>query len=66
MRELIGQILRQDPRPAYERADPTLQRYGMKLYDLDVRWETRNGVAQVTEIVESERIERAVDRAEPD
>ena len=66
LRELICQILRQDPRPAYERADPTLQRYGMKLYDLDVRWETRNGVAQVTEIVESERVERAVDRARSD
>jgi tRNA-Thr(GGU) m(6)t(6)A37 methyltransferase TsaA len=52
LRELITQILRQDPRPAYERADPTPQRHGMKLYDLDVRWETRDGVAYVTEIVE--------------
>ena len=52
LRELITQILRQDPRPAYERADPTPQRHGMKLYDLDVRWETRDRVAYVTEIVE--------------
>lgn len=54
LRELIGQILRQDPRPAYERADPAPQRHGMKLYNLDVRWETRDGVAQVMEIVEQE------------
>ena len=51
LRELITQILRQDPRPAYQRADPTPQRYGMKLYNLDVRWEMRDGRAQVTEIV---------------
>ena len=51
LRELIAQILRQDPRPAYQRADPTPQRYGMKLYNLDVRWEMRDGMAQVTEIV---------------
>lgn len=66
LRELIYQILRQDPRPAYERADPTPQRHGMKLYDLDVRWETRDGVAYVTEIVEREPGTGAVDRAAPD
>ena len=52
LRELISQILRQDPRPAYERADPDPQTYSMKLYNLDVRWETRDGAAYVTEIVE--------------
>jgi tRNA-Thr(GGU) m(6)t(6)A37 methyltransferase TsaA len=56
LRELIGQILRQDPRPAYERADPTPQLHGMKLYDLDVLWEIRGGVAYVTEIVECEPV----------
>lgn len=65
LRELICQILRQDPRPAYERTDPTPQRYGMKLYGLDVRWETRGGVAYVTEIVEREPGAGAVDRAVP-
>ena len=51
LRELIGQILRQDPRPAYERADPDPQAHGMKLYNLDVRWETRGWTAYVTEII---------------
>ena len=50
LRELINQLLRQDPRPAYARADPTPQVHGMKLYNLDVRWETRGGTAYVTEI----------------
>ena len=51
LQELIRQILRQDPRPAYERANSESQAYGMKLYNLNVRWETRGGAAYVTEIV---------------
>lgn len=51
LRELIIQILQQDPRPAYERNDSTPQRYGMKLYNCDVRWEMRDGVAHVIDIV---------------
>jgi tRNA-Thr(GGU) m(6)t(6)A37 methyltransferase TsaA len=51
LRELIVQILRQDPRPAYQRGNVARQRYGMKLYDFDLRWEMRGGMAHVTEIV---------------
>lgn len=51
LRELITQILRQDPRPTYERTDPAPRRYGMKLYDRDVRWEMRGNMAYVTEIL---------------
>ena len=51
LRELIVQILRQDPRPAYERTDPAPKRYGMKLYDCNVRWEMRSGAVYVTEII---------------
>ena len=54
LRELITQILRQDPRPAYERADPIPRLHGMKLYNLDVRWEMRDGAVYVTNIVERE------------
>jgi len=50
LHELITQILRQDPRPAYERASSTAQHYGMRVYDYDVHWEIRQGVAYVTEI----------------
>lgn len=51
LRELITQILQQDPRPAYEAVDVTPQHYGMKLFDYDVRWEMRDNVAYVTEIL---------------
>jgi len=35
---LIGQILQQDPRPQYQQPEPE-RIYGMKLLDLDVRWQ---------------------------
>ncbi|MCC9000726.1 MAG: tRNA (N6-threonylcarbamoyladenosine(37)-N6)-methyltransferase TrmO [Candidatus Contendobacter sp.] len=50
LRELIAQILRQDPRPAYQQAACALRQYGMTLYDCDVQWEVRDGVAYVLEI----------------
>jgi tRNA-Thr(GGU) m(6)t(6)A37 methyltransferase TsaA len=34
---LIEEVLQQDPKPAYQEPDPE-RIYGMKLYDLDVRW----------------------------
>lgn len=36
--ELIIQILQQDPRPQYQQPEPE-RVYGMKLLDLDVRWQ---------------------------
>lgn len=37
---LITQVLQQDPRPQYQQPDPE-RVYGMKLLDLDVRWQYR-------------------------
>lgn len=52
LRELLVQLLRQDPRPAYqERACRAPRRYGMRLYDCDVRWEMRDATAYVTDIL---------------
>ncbi len=50
LRELITQILRQDPRPAYERQQADQHRYGMKLYDFDLHWEVCGEIALVTAI----------------
>lgn len=47
---LITQILRQDPRPAYGRDRAAPQRYGMKLYNFDLRWEICGDTASVIEI----------------
>jgi tRNA (adenine37-N6)-methyltransferase len=35
--DLIKQLLQQNPKPAYQEPDPS-RVFGMKLYDLDVRW----------------------------
>lgn len=47
--ELITGVLSQDPRPAYKQ-DQTDRQYGMKLYDLDVRWVVENDVVRVLQI----------------
>jgi tRNA-Thr(GGU) m(6)t(6)A37 methyltransferase TsaA len=36
---LITQVLQQDPRPGYMERYPERTEFGMRLYDLDVRWE---------------------------
>jgi tRNA-Thr(GGU) m(6)t(6)A37 methyltransferase TsaA len=51
LRELIIQILRQDPRPAYERGKATSQQYGIKLYNFDIKWKAVDGIAYVIEIL---------------
>jgi tRNA (adenine37-N6)-methyltransferase len=51
LRELLIQLLRQDPRPAHERAHRASRCYGMRLYDCDVRWEMRDAMVYVTEIL---------------
>lgn len=47
---LILQVVGYDPRPAFKGSDAT-RTYGVKLYDLDVRFVVRDGVATIAEIV---------------
>ena len=47
---LICQVIGQDPRPAFKKED-SVRIYGVKLYDLDVRFAVKDGVATVAEIV---------------
>lgn len=42
LRELIKQVLQQDPRPQYQTPDPD-RRYAMKLLDVDVAWFYQQG-----------------------
>lgn len=51
LRELVTQLLAYDPRPAY-RSDSQAERdYGVKLYDLDVRWRMHGDAAEVTALL---------------
>ncbi len=47
LRELITQLLAQDPRPGYRRGEDEGREYGMRLYDFDLRWRVADGVAEV-------------------
>lgn len=54
LRELIEQILQYDPRPAYRKDQEVERIYGLRLFDLDVRWRAGEGWARVVELVEVE------------
>jgi tRNA-Thr(GGU) m(6)t(6)A37 methyltransferase TsaA len=46
---LLGEVLAQDPRPAY--ANDPCRRYGFRLYDLEIRWRCAGSCALVEEIL---------------
>jgi len=48
---LIEQMLRQDPRPGYMDRYPGRDAFVMRIYDLEVHWTLRHGVARVTAVV---------------
>jgi tRNA-Thr(GGU) m(6)t(6)A37 methyltransferase TsaA len=50
LRELIVQVLRQDPRPGYMDRYPERKEFGMRLYDLNVSWRLENGQVVVTDL----------------
>jgi tRNA (adenine37-N6)-methyltransferase len=45
---LIEQLLKMDPRPAYYKAAPQKNHFGMKVYDFNVLWKIAEGTAYVT------------------
>ena len=48
LRELIIQILCQDPRPAWRPKDTDKKQYGMVLYDLNIKWKkVKNGISVI-------------------
>lgn len=47
---LIRDLLGQDPRPAYKKTGHDPRIYGMRLYDIDVHWQSVNGRIQVTNL----------------
>lgn len=52
LRDLIESVLTLDPRPAYKREAEPERVFGIRLYDLDVRWRVpEEGVAEVVELL---------------
>ncbi len=50
LRELIRQVLRQDPRPAYRDARDEQREYGMHLHDFNIRWRHDGDLVRVLAI----------------
>ncbi len=50
LKHFIGEVLAQDPRPAYRRSQDDERLYGVKLYDFNVQWRVRGGVTEVVAI----------------
>jgi tRNA-Thr(GGU) m(6)t(6)A37 methyltransferase TsaA len=51
---LLAQILRQDPRPGYMDRYPDRTEFGMRLYDLEIRWRLTGDGIQVTAVKPAE------------
>ncbi|MNE85820.1 putative tRNA (adenine(37)-N6)-methyltransferase [compost metagenome] len=39
LRQLVSEVLAQDPRPAYKKGKPDEKLYGVRLFDLNVRFQ---------------------------
>jgi len=50
LKKLITQILEYDPRPAYYPKKSKRNTFGVKLFDLDIKWEVKENTATVTAI----------------
>lgn len=53
LRLLITQILQQDPRPGYMDRYPERTEFGMRLYELDVRWRLSKDLAFVISVTDA-------------
>ena len=51
---LIKQVLEQDPRPAYKKAKTDNKEYGIRLYDLNIKWQV-NGHACLVIAIQQEQ-----------
>ena len=50
LRAFISSVLQQDPRPAWRKKDIDDKRYGMTLYDLNIKWQIQENQIHVLSI----------------
>lgn len=50
LKDLIEEIVHQDPRPAYKKKSDEKQSYAFKLYDFDVVWSVENSIATIEKL----------------
>ncbi|AZZ98197.1 tRNA (N6-threonylcarbamoyladenosine(37)-N6)-methyltransferase TrmO [Pseudoalteromonas sp. R3] len=54
LRAFIGNVLKQDPRPAYKKKQENPQNYGMNLYNFNIRWQVDGEHNHVLEVAIAE------------
>lgn len=54
LRDLIVQMIRTDPRPAYYNRKPKKDRFGTRIHDLEVKWMCRGSEALVEAVLAAE------------
>ncbi|WP_038149280.1 tRNA (N6-threonylcarbamoyladenosine(37)-N6)-methyltransferase TrmO [Tolumonas lignilytica] len=52
IRDFLLQVIAQDPRPAYRKADDDDKIYGVRLLNFNVKWQVREGVAIISAITD--------------
>ncbi|MCH8502058.1 MAG: tRNA (N6-threonylcarbamoyladenosine(37)-N6)-methyltransferase TrmO [Aliidiomarina sp.] len=50
LRQLISEVLGQDPRPGYQREQNWQKEYGMHLYHYNIKWRVQDNIATVTQV----------------
>lgn len=50
LRELIAQVLAQDPRPGYMNRYPERREFGLRLYDREIRWRISDSTMEVLSV----------------
>ena len=56
LRDLISQVLNQDPRPAWRIKEQDEQQYGMTLFEFNIKWQINKDTISVTAINKLENI----------
>lgn len=51
LRQLVEQVLQADPRPAYRAKRKGIQSFGIRLYDLDIKWEVNGQRIEVVALL---------------
>ncbi|MGE6207280.1 tRNA (N6-threonylcarbamoyladenosine(37)-N6)-methyltransferase TrmO, partial [Aeromonas media] len=50
LRQLVSEVLAQDPRPAYKKGKPDDKEYGVRLFDVNVRFQIKEPECLVSAI----------------
>jgi hypothetical protein len=56
LRQLIEQVIGQDPRPGYMDRHPERRRFALRLYDREVLWQIDDDTVEVVAVMPSDQV----------